>query len=207
MGVCVCVSVCERVSVCVCEREYVYVCVCERVCVCVCESMCVWVYVCVWEYVSEREWVIVCVFVCVYVRVCVRGCWLLLVSVSIWQLLYQSMCASQVLLVYVCINCYMFVCYLLPFIEEVMIASRFYQLKTYLIIVENIGHCIHFVREKKQEIKETEWKNKIEKTREHSRENKHDRQRGQHIHVSTCTYLWLYITLQSAGILSPCKFE
>ena len=84
------------------------------------------------------------------------------------------MCASQVLLVYVCISCYMFVCHLLPFIEEVMIASRFHQLKTYLIIVENIGYYIHFIREKKQEIRETkqEKREKSEKTRTKKRENK-----------------------------------
>ena len=82
--------------------------------------------------------------------------------------------ASQLLLVYVCINCYMSVCHLLPFIEEVMIASRFHQLKTYLIIVENIGYYIHFVREKKQGIREKrqEKREKSEKTRLKKRENK-----------------------------------
>ena len=125
-----------------------------------------------------------CLGACVCVRVCVRGCWLLLVSVCIWQLLYQSMCASQLLLVYVCINCYMSVCHLLPFIEELMIASRFHQLKTYLIIVENIGYYIHFIREKKQEIRvkkqeiretKQEKREKSEKTRLKKRENKKER--------------------------------
>ena len=54
-----------------------------------------------------------------------------------------------------------------------MIASRFHQLKTYLIVVENIGYYIHFIKEKKQEIREK--KQEIREKKQEIREKKQEK--------------------------------